>query len=202
MTTLLILGLGLGNPGMIWILAGHILLFPIIGTLHLITKLFKLGDLPPSETLVIVPSEAYKTINIVPSMWITQVTYFFSYLIMNANDVRNADAVDSGPEYATKVNNRKTRTIMIMTVCAAVLTTLILCRIIAGSERDSKMTGIVTAISVTVSVGLGLFMAGVWDLLGGQPNVGIGKLDIFGISQQMMKIPSTNEKLVCEGVDL
>ena len=202
MTTLLILGLGLGNPGMIWILAGHILLFPIIGSLHLVTKLFKLGDLPPSETLVIVPSEAYKTINIVPSMWITQVTYFFSYLIMNANDVRKADAVDSGPEYATKVHNRKTRTIMIMTVCAAVLTTLILCRVIAGSERDSKMTGIVTAISVTVSVGLGFLAAGIWDLLGGQPNVGIGKFDIFGISQQMMRIPETNQTVVCQGANL
>jgi len=187
---------------MLWIFAGHVLLFPIIGAIHIITMILQLGNLPPSETLVLVPSEAYKSVNIVPSMWLTQISFFFGYVFMNAKDVYSAEPVDPAKEYASKVNNRKARTIMIMVCAAVALVGLVVSRVIAGSESAANLTVIVTAISVTVSVALGLSAAAIWDTIGGQPNVGIGKFDIFGISQQMMKIPKTEQVTLCQTASL
>ena len=199
MTALLVLGLGLGNFGMLSIAIGQIAMFPIIGLIHFVLKLIKIGDIGDinySDTVVLVPSNQYSKVNILPSMWITQITYFFSYVFFNAYDVYNDEPISSDPDYSVKVNNRKTRTAMIMTWAVILGLLLIAGRWIGKSEYTDILP--VRIFSVVFSIGLGSCVAFIANTISKQPNVGTQKMDIFGISQQMMLIPKTSEVTVCQ----
>ena len=199
MTSLIILAFGLVNSGMGWIFVGQVLLFPIVGAIHLITSMFG-TTVPYSETLVLSPSEVFKSINIKPSMWLVQVSYFFSYLFMNAYTIYNEDPIDNGSDYSTKVSNRKARTMMIMTVSVLFLIILIGCRVMAKSEGN--LNRFIMSMSILMSLAVGITGAYIWNVIGGQPNVGTGHLDIFGISQQMMSVPKTDEVTLCQTASL
>jgi len=199
MTTLATLALGFGNYGMGWIVAGQILLYPIVGAMHLVTTILG-GNIPYSDTLVIVPTSSYRQINVLPSTWFVQVSYFFSYLFFNARDIYLKDPIDSDSDYTLKVNNRKARTMIIMITSVIFLLLLVNCRLIARSELSGSP--FITIMSIILSLGVGISGAYVWSHIGKQPNVGTGYLDVFGISQQMILIPKTNEKTMCEGVNL
>jgi len=199
MTALLVLGLGLGNFGMLSIAIGQIAMFPIIGLIHFALKLIKIGDIGDinySDTVVLVPSNQYSKVNILPSMWITQITYFFSYVFFNAYDIYNDEPISSDPDYSVKVNNRKTRTAMIMTWAVILGLLLIAGRWIGKSEYTDILP--VRIFSVVFSIGLGSCVAFIANTISKQPNVGTQKMDIFGISQQMMLIPKTSEVTVCQ----
>jgi len=194
MTVLLVLGLGLGNSGMIQIFIGQVILFPIMASIHFFTGWF--GEIPYSDTLVISPTNVHEKINIMPSMWITQVTYFFSYVFFNANDVYNDEPITSDPDYSIKVNNRKTRTVMIMTWAVILGLLLIALRFMAKSEYIENIFK--RMFSIALSVSLGSVMAFLVNFIGKQPNVGTQKMDIFGITQQMMLIQKTSQVTVCQ----
>jgi hypothetical protein len=195
MTVLIVLGLGLGNFGMLWVAGGHIVLFPIVGALHFLTMWYGKGIIPYSDTLVLAPGSSSK-INIIPSMWITQITYFFTYVFLNAYDIYNSEPVTTDPSYDIKVNNRKTRTIMIMTWAVILGLILIACRILAKSEYTSDRIAIIA--SVAFSLLIGGSMAAIANIIGNQPNVGTQKMDIFGITQQMFLIPKSSQVTVCQ----
>jgi len=200
MTVLATLGLGLGNIGMGWIFAGQVLLFPIIGVLHFFFGLIGVDNVPYSDTLVIDPVPSFKRVNIIPSVWLVQVTYFFTYLFLNARDIYKADPIDPSADYLLKVNNRKKRTMLIMISSVVFFVALFIFRIVARSELHQNM--FVTLLSVLLSLAVGSVGAYIWNVIGGQPNVGTGKLDIFGISQQMILVPKTSEVTLCQGVSL
>ena len=200
MTTLATLAFGFGNYGMGWIFAGQVLLFPIVGLLHLVFGMIG-GNIPYSDTLVIVPNHSYKQINILPSTWLVQVTYFFTYLFLNAKDLYNTDPIDKGADYALKVNNRKARTMIIMVSSVVFLLILLGARIVARSEMDRS--AFVTMLSIFMSLAVGGVAANIWNTLGKQPNVGTGYLDVFGISQQMMLATKpTDQVTLCQTASL
>lgn len=200
MTVLLVLGFGLGNHGIVWVLGGQVVLYPAIAAIHFVLRLLKIGDIgniPYSDTVVLVPGSNYSTINVLPSMWITQVSYFFSYVFLNALDIYNSEPVSTEDSYEMKVNNRKTRTIMIMTWAVIFGLILISCRWLAGSEKGN-LSILITISSTILSLGVGVAYAWTVNMLGKQPNIGrTQNMDIFGITQQMMLIPKTSQVTVC-----
>jgi len=195
-TTLLVLGLGLGNFGMLSIAIGQIVMLAIIGLINFGFNFIKLGNIKYSDTAVIVPTNTITEVNILPSMWITQITYFFSYVFFNAYDIYNDEPITTDPEYSVKVNNRKTRTVMIMVWAVILGLLLIACRWIGKSEYTEIMP--IRIFSVALSIGLGSTVAFIANTISKQPNVGTQKMDIFGITQQMILIPKTSEVTVCQ----
>ena len=181
-----ILAAGLGNGGIAWILAGQIILFAIVSLLRIVTSAFDLGNVPYSDAEVLIPITGVSTINILPSIWVVQVSYFFAYLGLNSFHIHKADPVDPGPQYEVKVNNRKSRTMMIMIASAFFLSLLLLARIWVNGNT----------VYVVVSAALGILAAWAWNVVGKEPKINVGNMDIFGISQQMMIIPNTDEKTV------
>jgi len=195
-TTLLVLGLGLGNFGMLSIAIGQIVMLAITGLINFGFNFIKLGNIKYSDTAVIVPTNTYTEVNILPSMWITQITYFFSYIFFNAYDIYNDEPITTDPDYSVKVNNRKTRTAMIMVWAVILGLLLIACRWIGKSEYTEIMP--IRIFSVALSIGLGSTVAFIANTISKQPNVGTQKMDIFGITQQMILIPKTSQVTVCQ----
>ena len=180
-----ILAAGLGNGGIAWILAGQIILIGIVAPLRILTAAFGMGNVPYSDMEVLVPNPSMGQINILPSIWVVQVTYFFTYLWFNSYDIYKRDPIDPGEDYEIKVNNRKSRTMMIMIVSIVFLSLLLTTRIIVNGN----------GLYVFLSAILGGVCAWAWNLFGKQPNV-LGSMDAFGISQQMMMIPNTDRATV------
>jgi hypothetical protein len=196
MTVLVVLAAGFGNAGMAWIFAGQVLLFPIVGLCRVFTAAFGMDvTIPYSDSEVLVANQDAGTINIVPSIWVVQVVYFFVYLWFNANNIYNADPIDIGPEYTVKVNNRKSRTMMIMVFVGVFLSLLLGARFLVKGD----------ILNALVSAVIGWLFAWTWNVVGNQPNLGINTMDIFGISQQMMIVPNTDANEVatlCEASNL
>ena len=133
-----------------------------------------------------------------PSVWLANISFFFTCLISNAYAVYKKDsppASGSDPTIAAKVNNRKTRCLMIIVTCAILAALSIGYRCFV--EFDS--TSILGSISlIIVSIGLGAGAAAIWQILIKQPNIGLQNMDIFGISQQLISVTQTDTKTMCE----
>jgi len=196
MTTLLVLGLGLGNIGMGWILIGQILIFPIVSFIHFICRVIGFGQAPYSDTLVFLPNYQSSPVTVFVSAWIVEVVYFFTFVALNAYDVYNADPVNAGSDYNVQINNRKARTKMIMIVAVVLGLSLVMLRLFGSSEAPFGEVRMI--VGTVLSIGLGVGVAWGWNALSTKISIGPGKQDIFGISQQMILTTQTDKTVMCE----
>lgn len=200
MITFLTLGLGLGNYGMISIGLAE---FVISVGVFIARTFFKLFF--PGEKLVasLVPGQASIQH---PSSWLIVVSFLFTAVIINAYRVYNIDPlrnagsdpnviaqIDTAP-FQSKVNNRKTRCIMIMALSGVLALIFIGYRVIIVEGLGVHL------ISSLVWVGLGVGAGFGWDKIMQQPNLGVGlmNMDIFGISQQLISVKQTDLATMCE----
>jgi hypothetical protein len=200
MTTLLTLGIGLGNYGMISIGITEFVISVIIFGCRLLYRFFD-----KRQTLVssLVPGQ---TSIQQPSIWLVVITFLFSAIFINAyrvyhiNPLRNAGSdpnviaqINTAP-FQSKVSNRKARCIMIMALTGILALIFIGYRVIVVEGLGMNL------IFSLISVGLGLSAGYLWDMIMTQPNIGIKltNMDIFGISQQLISVKQTDLATMCE----
>ena len=200
MITLLTFGLGLGNYGMISIGLAEFVISVIIFIARVIYKVFN-----KNENLVssLVPGQASTQ---QPSTWLVVISFLFSAVIINAYRVYNIDPlknagsdpnviaqINNAP-FQSKVNNRKTRCIMIMALSGVIALIFIGYRVAIVEGFGWNL------LFSLISVGLGVGGGFVWDKIMQEPNLGINlnNMDIFGISQQLISVKQTDLATMCE----
>ena len=187
MSTLLTVGFGLGNYGMITILLGQ---FTVSVTVFLI-RLFSTNE---GQLYSLFPGETSKQF---PSIWMANISFFFGCLFSSAYSVytrtpTNAETSDSDATINSKVKNRKSRTMMIM-VAGALLGVFLL-----GYRMWAEGLGISSLLGSLLGVGIGAIGVVAWATIIKQPNFGTNNMDIFGISQQLISVTKTDVKTMCQ----
>ncbi len=118
-------------------------------------------------------------LNGIPSLWMSMMIFFFSYLMLNAYDLYTRAAVSKAPKVA--VDARKSQAVVSMAIVG--ITGLVVTLLRYG------MSSCETALGVLVSAGLGFGLAKGWFAF--MRNCGMGRLDdLFGISNRMMPLQS------------
>jgi hypothetical protein len=190
---ILVLGLAQGNFNLLFFFVGMFILTPV--AVILANALFELlfaNILPdsfqsfwlvanagaPQCAIFTVGETANFALNGVPSLWMTMMAFFFSYLMVNAYELYNKATNSKAPKAATDA--RKSQAIMSMVVVG--VTALLFTILRYGSSCE-------TAIGVLVSGLLGYGLAKGWfDFM---RNCGMGRLDdIFGISNRILPLQS------------
>lgn len=192
MITIFTLGLALGNVGMISIWGAMFVTTFLVGLLKIglsrftfeKRNLFSLFQLYSDTTGPKTTSDK------ILSYWIINVSLLFTILILNAWQVYKINPTnDNVGEIDSKIRNRKVRCVMIMILCSLVALALIGYRIF--TVEKSLISGFGLAI--------GVLIGSIWSMLIEQPNFGIkGNMDIFGISQQLVAVKTTDYKTMCE----
>jgi len=122
-----------------------------------------------------------ETINVVPSYWLSIMSFFFSYLILNAQNLYNKESSSKASKPAIDARKNQTMISMIILSITAILFTLI--RYSSSCE---------TGLGVIVSWLLGGGLAYGWYAFMRQ--CGLGRLDdIFGISNRLLPMQSYEE---------
>lgn len=201
MITLFTIGLALGNIGMISIWGAMFVTTILVGLLKIVLSrftlekrnLFSLFQLYSSETRAAGSSKETGFVAVsdkILSYWIINISLFFTILILNAWQVYGKNPMnDNVGEIDSKIRNRKTRCIMIIVLCALVGLALVGYRIIKVEKSFFSAVGLA----------IGVFIGSIWSILIQQPNFGIkGNMDIFGISQQLVAVKTTDYKTMCE----
>ena len=200
MITLLTLGLGLGNYGMISIGITEFVISVIIFIGRVVYKFIN-----KDEKIIasLVPGQASVQ---QPSIWLVVVTFLFTAIIVNAYRVYNIDPlrnagsdpnviaqINNAP-FQSKVNNRKTRCIMIMVLSGVLALIFIGYRVIVVEGLGWNL------MFSLISVGLGLAAGYLWDMLMQEQKLGLKSknMDIFGISQQLISVKQTDLATMCE----
>jgi hypothetical protein len=118
------------------------------------------------------------TMNVVPSYWITMISFFFTYVFMNAQNLYNMQENSKAPKAATEARKAQSMSSMILVCVVGVLAVIL---------RYS--TGCETGVGVLVSGLLGGYLASIW--YGFMRGCGLGRLDdIFGISNRILPMQS------------
>jgi hypothetical protein len=123
----------------------------------------------------VVPTGSPKPVMSVPSYWVSMISFFFIYLILNANDLYTRKIPKESDPIG--VNARKTRMAMSMTVLSIVFVLVLSVRY-AIMKCD-------TTLGFLTSIGLGGGLAYGWYTF--VRNCGVGHFDdIFGISSRLL----------------
>jgi hypothetical protein len=172
------LALGLGNLGLLVLFLGHAVVIPfLLPVVHLFTA--PLPSVVGSDVGMLVPSDLHPpSFNVTPSYWITHVTFFFSYLFTNALDVYRQEPVSDTPQEEWRVENRRSRASMIMSMCVFLCLFMVAARYMI--TKTETMLGTL--------VGLGGAGALGWAWYSMASLMGSRKSDVFGIVQQMIPI--------------
>jgi hypothetical protein len=208
MITLLTFGLGLGNYGMISIFMGEFALTVIVFLLRLVSQKVP-GNTETKTIFSLFPTEAAPQF---PSIWLSTMSFFFGALILNAYQVYKIDPMDTvgsdpniiaqidTPIFQSKVNNRKTRCIMIMITCTILALVLIGYRALFVEARTSTGDlGVTKLFMAIIAILMGGGAAALWyKITLDAPNFGLRNMDIFGISQQLVAVTQTDMKTMCE----
>lgn len=206
MITLFTLGLALGNVGMISIWGAMFVTTIVVWTLKLgisrsftVEKrnLFSLFQLYSSETRAAGISKETGFVAVsdkILSYWIINISLFFTILILNAWQVYKIDPKnDNVGEIDSKIRNRKVRCVMIMVLCTLLGLALV-------GYRWFKVEGL--GLFSILAVAIGVFVGAIWSIIVALPNFGLkgekGNMDIFGISQQLVAVKTTDYKTMCE----
>lgn len=199
MLTMLTLGFGIGNLGMISIFVGQ--LVTSVGVLFL--RLFSSGLQKNRQLLYsLIPGDVSVQF---PSIWLANIGFFISAVVFSAYDVYNIDpakkigsdpaviAQMEDPIFKSKVGNRKTRCIMIIatTIIIGILLSLYRMWVVEGHSIFNIGWSL-------ASLAIGILAAVGWYYLSIQENLGIQNMDIFGISQQLISVTQTDVKTMCE----
>jgi hypothetical protein len=205
--TLLTFGIGIGNSGMLSIGIAQIALCIIVVVFRLIIK-FGFGNRKETDgtnntflsngIYALFPKEV--SVQYL-SIWIVNMSFFFTAVIISAWNVYNrpAPSPNSGSdpvlnaEIESKFLNRQTRCIMIISVCILTALLLIGYRIFFVEGRD--ILGVIAIIS---SLALGIGGGYGWNMVVIQPNIGLSNMDIFGISQQLIAVKRADIATMCE----
>lgn len=189
MITLFTLGIGLGNFGMVSIFFGQM----VTATIVLILRYWNpFNGATTHELFSLIPNEPSVQF---PSMWISQITFFFTCLVINASSILNKTdpANGSDPVIATKVYSRKARSTMIIVTCVLLFLVMVGYRCMV--EYRSSLGSIV---GILASVSMGAIAGYFWWLAASSPNIGIKNMDIFGISQQLIRVNQADRQTMCE----
>lgn len=193
-STICFLGFGLGNAGLLFLSAGHIVIVPLaVAILHFVTQNFDFSKVKYNDVGLLVPSSGISTgteINIAPSYWISHVTFFCTYIFFNAYTIYYLPPSSDDSEDKTitsKVNNRKYRTALIMGFTLFTFLTFILIRYrVTNSEN---IVGMILGIGAMGGLGYGWYLASI--------SSNIKTFDILGIVQQMSSLIDSNAKTLC-----
>jgi hypothetical protein len=189
MITLFTLGIGLGNYGMISIFFGQAAVAAIV----LFSRYWNpFNSATMHELFSLIPNESSVQF---PSMWIAQITFFFTCLLINASNILNKTdpANGSDPVIATKVYSRKARSTMIIVTCVLLFMVMVGYRSMV--EYNSSLGSIV---GILISVSMGAAAGTVWWAASSSPTIGIKNMDIFGISQQLIRVNQTDRQTMCQ----
>ena len=191
MTTMITFGIGLGNMGMISIFIGQVAMTIVVWLLRTLT--FFQGA--KSEFYSLIPNQRSRQY---PSLWITQISFFMSCMLANAVTLyQRSEAPSSGsdPAIASKIYNRKSRCIMVIVMTSIFLLGMVGYRIYAENVGGN---GLIGWFATLIALALGGVGATIWWWASTQPNIGVQNMDIFGISQQLIRVRETDIKTMCE----
>lgn len=122
------------------------------------------------------------TVNMVPSMWMTMMAFFFVYLFINGLKLYEKQEVSNAPKGA--VTARKSQAALSMAVIVGLATVFTFMRYATGCE---------TGLGVLLSSLLGGWLAVGWYKF--MRACGLGRLDdIFGISNRILPMQSMEEQ--------
>lgn len=194
MITLFTFGLALGNVGMISIWGAMVVTTFLVGILKWLLSRFFTLEKRNLFSLIQLFSDTTgpkTTSDKILSYWIINISLLFTTLVLNAWQVYKINPMnDNVGEIDSKIRNRKTRCIMIMVLCTLVGLALV-------GYRWFKVEGL--SLVSTLAVAIGIFIGSIWSMLIEQPSFGIkGNMDIFGISQQLVAVKTTDYKTMCE----
>lgn len=144
------------------------------------------APIPSSDVCSIVPG-TFNSISRIPSLYFAHISFFLSYLFMNAFDLYN---INSDPLVDQNlVNNRKYRSFAVMVILVLTLLSLIVLRYFT-SHCDSPL-GIIVTISIFTFSGFAWYKFAEY--------CGARNSDLMGISQSILSSSST-APVVCAQV--
>jgi hypothetical protein len=194
-TTILVLGMTQGNINLLFFFVGLSVLTPLVCLLAniLLELLFsKLGvpdylwklDQGSAEACKLINttvSALPETLTVTPSYWLSIMAFFFTYLILNAQDLYNKQSSSKASKAAVDARKNQTMISMVILTVFAILSTLM--RYATTCENG---------LGVVLSWILGGSMAYGWYTF--MKNCGLGRLDdIFGISNRLLPMQSYEE---------
>jgi hypothetical protein len=202
--TTLVLGLTQGNLNFIFFFIGLAILSPTAALLGNILFEFifsKLSFFIPQELWAVRGGDAaacailpllsmgktVETVNVVPSYWLTIMTFFYGYLFTNAYNLYTLQSDSKAP--SENVTRRKNQAMMSMNILVAVAIVTIIFRYTTGCE---------TGLGVLLSTALGGSLSYGWYKF--MRNCGLGRLDdLFGIANRILPYQSLEdtEPTVC-----
>jgi hypothetical protein len=195
-TVFLTLGLGLGNYGMISISITQLVLCVITFILRIVYRKFQPKTETDNTVYALFPAEAAPQH---PSIWLINMSFLFSAIIYSAWSVYkiepSAGQIDDDKK-DSKIGNRKTRCMMIITFCSILALLFIGYRIFVV-ESSGKILSLNFFLSLAAT-GAGIGAAAIWNTIMEQPTVGLRNMDIFGISQQLVAVNKADLKTMCE----
>jgi hypothetical protein len=202
--TTLVLGLTQGNLNFIFFFIGLAMLSPTATLVANILFEFifsKLSSFVPQElwsvkggdsvACAILPllsmGKTPEIVSVVPSYWLTIMTFFYGYLFTNAYNLYTMQSDSKAPE--ENIARRKSQALMSMNILIAVAILTIIFRYMTACE---------TGLGVLFSVALGGSLSYGWYKF--MRNCGLGRLDdLFGISNRILPYQSLEdtEPTVC-----
>ena len=198
-TTILVLGMTQGNINLLFFFVGLAILSPLSS--FIINVLWELlfSNTPSWATIpehlwkvdsasaeacslfTTTVSKLPETMTVVPSYWLTMMSFFFTYLFLNAHNLYNKQSSSKASQIAVDARKNQTMISMIILFITGIIFTLI---------RYS--TSCESGVGVVISWGLGGGVAFGWYTFMRQ--CGLGRLDdIFGISNRLLPMQSYEE---------
>jgi len=179
-----------GNMGLIMLGLGQISVVPLaVFISHIVSNFLPFAKIDSNHLAQLVPSAPYDNakMNVFPSYWVAQATFFFVYIFTNAYDVYSIEPISDSPTEEWRVENRKARASMVMGVSLFILLLLVALRYtLTGTETP---IGIIYGLIVFSLIGFGWYKAATMT--------GSRKGDILGIVQQMIPIAQDPHITMC-----
>lgn len=186
----LFLGSLQGNIGLLVLFLGHFFAVPLTVLLEntffefIIKKLtgdpnywFSFVQVNNSDVCNLIPGKtdyALPFVGVAPSLWVSQVLFFFSFLLSNAYGVYTMEPTPNADQ--EKVDRRKTQALISMIISGVLVALLLLGRkLLVGCET---WTGLFVAVSTIPFLGFG------WYKLARECSA--RDSDIFGIVQKIL----------------
>jgi hypothetical protein len=182
--------LALGSKGTAFFLVGQAVIVPVATFLvHILTNFLPGTKVPASDVNRLVPSFPTSSPfqNVAPSYWMAHVSFFFAYILTNALEVHGLDPVSRETDYKMRVENRKTRTSMIIATTVVVYLAMIAIRF-RFVKADKPFWGLILGTAGFGALGYGWFQLA--------KRLGIRNGDIFGVVQQMVRY-DPNPTTIC-----
>jgi hypothetical protein len=195
------LGLSLGNVGLIFLCLGQIFIVPIV--VWALQKFFMFFyTVPYSDILLFAHDDNYDgtEINVTPSYWVTQVVFFFVYLIVNAwllLDLTKTDSTSSDAK-KEKENNRKLRMKVILVFTVLTLAALLVIRWKSNTESVWEYNNIKIPVGLLIGTVAGAFLGwGFYYAVKEIIKIDFEMLDVFGVKNQMIETKDFSKPYMC-----